>query len=38
MFVNDYATLYCDMGQYCKSDFGGEGVKIGQKIDYVICE
>ena len=37
-FVNDYSTCYCNMGQYCKSDYGGEGAKNRPKIDYVICK
>ena len=32
-FGNYYATCYCNMGAYCKIDYGGErGVKIGQKL------
>ena len=31
LFGNDYATCYCNMGQYCKSDYWGGG-KIGQQF------
>ena len=39
-FVNDHATCYCNTGQYCKSDYGGEGEggKNRTTIDYKICE